>query len=228
VPAALHAEDGELTVVCFDEFQDLLTADGRLDGLVRSVIQHHGDAAAYVYAGSAPSLIAELFSDRERPLYGQARPLELPPLPEAETVRDVSVLLEADGLPAGPEVAQIVRFAAGHPQRTMLLAHHLYNLRAEGVAQGLAHEALERALVETQDVHQAVWDALDRPSRAVVLALADGQAPTGSRVAAEHRMPRSTLQAALAKLVAAQQHAVRDAGGPRLLDPLLAEWLRRR
>src|SRR5439155_19308313 len=38
VPAALHTEDGELTVVCFDEFQDLLTADRRLDRLVPSVI----------------------------------------------------------------------------------------------------------------------------------------------------------------------------------------------
>jgi hypothetical protein len=77
-------------------------------------------------------------------------------------------------------------------------------------------------------VHQAVWDALDRPSRAVALALADGQAPTGSRAAAEHRIARSTLQAALAKLVRAQQHVVRDESGPRLLDPLFAEWLRRR
>jgi hypothetical protein len=228
VPAALHAEDDGLTVVCFDEFQDLLTADGQLDGLVRSVIQHHGDAAAYVYAGSAPSLIASLFSDRERPLYGQARPLELPPLPPAETARDISAALTADGLRAGPEVAQIVGFGGGHPQRTMLLAHHLYNLLADGVDDRLAPRALELALAETEDVHQAVWDALDRPSRAVALALADGQAPTGSRAAAEHRIARSTLQAALAKLVRAQQHVVRDESGPRLLDPLFAEWLRRR
>lgn len=228
LPAALHAEDGGLTVVCFDEFQDLLTADGQMDGLVRSVIQHHGEAAAYVYAGSAPSLIASLFSDRERPLYGQARPLELPPLPGAEAARDISAVLGADGLPVGPEVAQIVAFAAGHPQRTMLLAHHLYNLLADGREDRLAHEALKRALHETHDVHQAVWDTLDRPSRAVVLALADGQAPTGSRVAGEHRIPRSTLQTALGKLVAAQQHAVRADGAPRLLDPLFAEWLRRR
>ena len=52
VPLRLYEAGGGLTVVCMDEFQDLLVADDALDGLVRSVIQHHGEAAAYVFAGS--------------------------------------------------------------------------------------------------------------------------------------------------------------------------------
>ena len=64
LPRVLHESDGGLTVVCLDEFQDLVSADRSLDGLVRSVIQHHGKAAAYVYAGSAPSLMRALFADR--------------------------------------------------------------------------------------------------------------------------------------------------------------------
>src|SRR4051794_16490498 len=123
LPAVLHAHDGDLTVVCFDEFQDLLVADDHLDGLIRSVIQHHGEAAAYVYAGSAPSLMRELFDHRERPFYGQARPLALPPLPPAETVEDIGRMLAEDGLPVTSAVGGIVGFARGHPQRTMLLAH---------------------------------------------------------------------------------------------------------
>jgi len=46
VPLALAQADGGLTVVCLDEFQDVLVADHALDGLLRSVIQHHGEAAA--------------------------------------------------------------------------------------------------------------------------------------------------------------------------------------
>ena len=52
LPRMLHEADGGLTVVCLDEFQDLVSADTSLDGLVRSVIQHHGKAAAYVYAAA--------------------------------------------------------------------------------------------------------------------------------------------------------------------------------
>lgn len=92
-----------------------------------------------------------------------------------------------------------------------------------------ALQAIERALRETRDAHQALWDALPRAERIVCVALADGQAPTGSRVAEEHRIPRSTLQDALDRLLSDGRQLQRDsAGAPYLLDPLFAEWLRRR
>lgn len=232
VPRTLAEADRGLTVVCLDEFQDLLVADDALDGLVRSVIQHHGEAAAYVFAGSQPSLMRALFSDQERPFYGQARPLELPPLPVAEAAADIAALLDADGLAAraGSAVDELLAFTGGHPQRTMLLAHHLYNVLDAGEpVDDPTLEAIERGLRETRDAHQALWDALSRVERLVCLALADGQAPTGSRVAAEHRVARSTLQDALDRLVTDGRQVQRTKkGAPYLLDPLLAEWLRRR
>ena len=232
VPLELGRADDGLTVVCLDEFQDLLIADDALDGLVRSVIQHHATTAAYVFAGSQPSLLRALFSDQERPFYGQARPLELPPLPPAEAAEDIARLLERDGLlkKAPTAVDELLAFTGGHPQRTMLLAHHHYDVldRDEGSADP-ALTAIERALTESRDAHQALWDALPRVERIVCVALADGRAPTGTRVAEDHRLARSTLQAALDRLLADGRQVARDgAGTPRLLDPLLAEWLRRR
>ena len=232
VPRALAERDGGLTVVCFDEFQDLLVADDSLDGLVRSVIQHHGETAAYVFAGSQPSLMRALFSDQERPFYGQARPLDLPFLPMAEAAADIAALMDADGLltRAGNAVDELLAFTRGHPQRTMLLAHHLYNV-LDGVEEvdDATLEAIELGLRETHDAHQALWDALPRVERLVCLALADGQAPTGTRVAEEHRVARSTLQDALERLLAdGRQVRRRRDGSPYLLDPLWAEWLRRR
>jgi hypothetical protein len=230
VPRTLHERDAGLTVVCLDEFQDLLVADDALDGLFRSVIQHHGPAAAYVFAGSQPSLMDALFSVHERPFFGQARPLELPPLPVAEAANDIESLLAADGLDGGAAVDELLAFTGGHPQRTILLAHHLYNLLDEPEPpDDIPAAAIERALVETRDAHQALWDGIGRTERVVVLALADGQAPTGSVVAGEHRVARSTLQEALERLLADERQVRRDPDGkPFLLDPLFAEWLRRR
>src|SRR5918994_546533 len=81
LPKTLHDRDGVPTLVVFDEFQDLLVARQAIDGVMRSRIQYHGDAATYVYAGSEPSMMRELFDKRERPLFGQADPLSLGPLP---------------------------------------------------------------------------------------------------------------------------------------------------
>lgn len=230
VPRMLHAADGELTVVCLDEFQDLLVADDAVDGLLRSVIQHHGEAAAYVFAGSQPSLMQALFSDQERPFYGQARPLNLPLLPISEATNDIEAMLSLDGLDPGAAVDELLAFTGGHPQRTMLLAHHLYNLLEQPAPpDDVSAAAIELALQETHDAQQAAWDGLDRNERLVLLALGDGQAPTGSIVAGEHRVPRSTLQDALERLARDQRHVGRDGDGkPHLLDPLFAEWLRRR
>jgi hypothetical protein len=171
-----------------------------------------------------------LVADRERPLYGQARPLEVPPLPTVEAADDIERLLRADGLDPGDAVDRLLRFTGGHPQRTMLLAHHLYELLDTGTeADDPAAAALELAVAETRDAHQAVWDSLARVDRLVLVDLADGRAPTGSTAAAEHGIARSTLQAALDRLLADGQHVTRGSDGrAALLDPLLGEWLRRR
>jgi hypothetical protein len=230
LPRVLHEADGGLTVVCLDEFQDLVSADRSLDGLVRSVIQHHGKAAAYVYAGSAPSLMRALFSERERPLFGQARPLAMPPLPTAETAEDLlRIAAEAEVALDSDDVRRVVDLCRGHPQRTMLVAHHLYELTAAGEdAADVAGLALERALAETADVHRTVWDSLSRADRAVLAALADGLAPTGTRAAKLHSTARATMQKALERLVAAEQHVVARESGPEIVDPLFAVWLARR
>jgi hypothetical protein len=230
LPRVLHDADGGLTVVCLDEFQDLLTADVTLDGLVRSVIQHHGRAAAYVYAGSAPSLMRALFAERERPLFGQARPLELPPLPAAEAVEDVlAIAAEQDVALDADAVRRVVDLCAGHPQRTMLVAHHLFELAAAGEDHAdAAAVALERALRETADVHRTVWDSLPRSERAVMSALANGLAPTGSRTSELHAIPRGTLQKALERLLAGEQQVALREDRPAIVDPLFAIWLARR
>lgn len=228
LPRHLNDRDQGLTVVCFDEFQDLLTVDDALDGLVRSVIQHHQHAAAYVFAGSEPTLMRALFSQQERPFYGQARPLELGVLPHAEAAEDLERLLRADGIEPGDAVDQVLAFTGGHPQRTMLVAHHLYEqLEAGSPPDTAVAAAIATALAETRDAHRALWDELDRNERIVLTALANGQAPTGVEVASEHRVSRSTLQRAVKRLASTERHLRRgDDGNWTLLDPLLGEWLR--
>ncbi|MEJ7892524.1 MAG: hypothetical protein WKF94_07765 [Solirubrobacteraceae bacterium] len=232
LPLRLHEADAGLTVIAFDEFQDLLIADTNLDGLMRSVIQHHGRAAGYVFAGSEPSLMRALFSEYERPFYGQASPLELGPLPLDEAVMDIEDALREAGLlaEAGGAVSEIVGFTGGHPQRTILIAHHLFEvLDEDGRHDDPAGAAIERALAATRDAHQALWDTMDRNARLVSLALADGEPPTSRRLSEEHRVPRSTLSDALDRLASDGRNVERpESGRPFLLDPLFAEWLRRR
>ncbi len=241
LPRATFQRDRLPTLVVFDEFQDLLAAGHGLDGLVRSHVQYHAEAAQYVYAGSHPSLMRRLFADRERPLYGQAEPLQLGLLPVDETLSELGLrFAELDRDPVGA-LHPLVQVAAGHPQRTMLLAHLLHRElvardsdgslattlpHSDGIA--LADAVVAAALSQTNEAHQAVWDGLATGKRAVLAALAAGVSPTGSRVAGAYGLARATLQSVLRDLDRAGQHLVREANTWRFVDPLLRLWVDRR
>jgi hypothetical protein len=243
LPLTLHDRDRMPTLVVLDEFQDLLSAGHGLDGLLRSHVQYHGDAAVYVYAGSQPSLMRKLFSDRERPLYGQAEPLELGPLPADEVLVELAERFDALGEDPQGALTPLAGVAAGHPQRTMLLAHLLHReltAREAGTTTlpegaevehiALADAVVRRALSMTHEAHQAVWDQMSGGKKAVLAALADGDSPTGTTTARRFETSRATLQSALRDLAREGQHVTRDveAGPWRYVDPLLELWVRSR
>ena len=92
--------------------------------MIRSEIQHHGDAASYVFAGSHVGMMRELFSDRRR---GLLRPGRACRPAAARRRRRRRVRLGAfRGRPAA-EVGPALGPAAGGftrpPPATMLLAH---------------------------------------------------------------------------------------------------------
>src|ERR1700759_5304306 len=51
LPCRLFERTGRRALIVFDEFQELLALEG-MDGVVRSHIQHHAEAATYFYSGS--------------------------------------------------------------------------------------------------------------------------------------------------------------------------------
>ena len=66
-PADEAREERRLSrLIALDEFQDVDKIED-LDGLIRSHIQHQGEVASYVFAGSEPGLMKQLFENKERP-----------------------------------------------------------------------------------------------------------------------------------------------------------------
>lgn len=111
----------------------------------------------------------------------------------------------------------------------MLLAYLLAD-RLAGGEQGtpaLAAQVIDDALERLQPAYQALWGQLGATDRALLAAVADGRAPSSPALAAEHKLTRRTLDLA-ARRLADQGHVIRRPRKTRLVDPLLAEWLRRR
>jgi hypothetical protein len=229
IPKRMFERTGTRTLVVFDEFQDVLTASDRADAVIRSEIQHHGDAASYVFAGSQLGMMRSLFADKRRALYGQARALDLSPLDPADVAAYLDRRFRATNREIGDALDPLLDLARGHPQRTMLLAHLLWERTAAGGRAGDEEwlAASDRAMVEVQDELRAIWTGLGAGQRRVLTAVAEnregiyaaGRRHGGSRGGA--------AKAAVDALIdAGEIHADPDARtGYRVVDPLLAAWV---
>jgi hypothetical protein len=229
LPVRLHERDGTRTLVVFDEFQDILATKEQADAVIRSEIQHHGDAASYVFAGSHVGMMRELFSDRRRAFYGQAAPVDLPPLSPTDVAEFVSDHFQRSGRRIGSALNPLLDVAQGHPQRTMLLAHVLWELTEEGeeVGEELWLSAFDEAMHYVRDELRATWSSLPTSQRRVLTAIAENR----EGIYAAGRRQGGSRGGAVRNAV----EALRDRGdivedetaiaGWRLVDPLLTAWV---
>lgn len=231
LPLKLHSKTGTRFAIAFDEFQVVLSAGDGLDGLIRSVIQHHGDAATYVFAGSHPGMMRELFASKRRPFYGQAAPLELGPLPDEALADYISGRFERDRRDPGPALGWLLDLVRGHPQRAMLMAHLLYEeTQPGGVADDEAWaRALEAAWPFLREDFERTWDSLSPLESGVVEAAVLATRGLTARDTRERfSLPAGSAATSAAKRLADQGILARDpsrATGYAPVDPLFGRWV---
>jgi hypothetical protein len=229
LPSALFDRNGTVSLIVFDEIQDVLSVTGA-DGKIRSVIQHQTEAATYGFAGSAPGVMQQLFADPKRPLLDQAVPKDLLPLPLEDVAAYVGGRFKKSGRDAGSALAPLVEFTRGHPQRSMMLAHYLWERTKRGATadEGTWIGALDQASHDSAPLMRAIWRALTTNERRVARALAVVRGALFSEeTAAAVGIKRTSIHRALESLVA-QADVIDESGRPRLTDPIFELWLQNR
>lgn len=229
LPAELFDRNGTTSLIVFDEIQDVLSVTGA-DGKIRSVIQHHGEAATYAFAGSAPGMMRELFAEPSRPLLDQAVPRSLAPLPINDVGDYIGLRFAQSNREPGTALAPLLEFTRGHPMRSMMLAHYLWRHTARGTTadEGAWLAALDQAAEDTAPLMHAIWRALSTNERRIARALAVTKTPVYSeQTAAAVGINRASIGRALESL--RDKADVIDVDGrPRLTDPLFEYWLQLR
>jgi uncharacterized protein len=231
LPKRVFKRSGGRTLVVFDEFQDLLRINSEVDGLLRSKIQFHRDEASYIFAGSEPGMLNQLFADRKRPLFDQARPIQLEPLSDEDLIKYIGERFEQTDRDAGEALEALLDLVRGHPQRAMLCAHHLWEQTPGGTTSDLetfygAVAAVDR---ETKEAFEKLWEDLsDKPNqRKVLAALANSQDSLYNRRTLEaFGLEKGSAENAVSALVGRGEVQRSDAGF-LIVDPLLERWLRR-
>jgi hypothetical protein len=215
------------TLVVFDEFSSIGHVE-HAAGVLRTHLQHHFQTIGLVFAGSEPSTMRMLFSDRAQPFYSQADLVEIGPLSNAAVVGIVGDGFASTERRAGPVPERIANFASGHPQRTMQLADATWRRVDPGEEATLDTwaDALDEVRQSTAAGLERLYSALREGEKAVLRVLAAGGSIFGAQ-AELLALAHGTAQHARRTLVD-RGHLRTAENGYHLVDPLFADWIAHR
>lgn len=227
LPERVHA--GERITVVFDEFQSLANIQGA-EALVRTYAQQQRGDASYIFAGSQPSMLARMFTDAARPFYGQAQLFRLDRIPTTVLATALLEQFDATGRDASAALGEVIALSEGHPQRAMLLAHLLWQRVSPGLpaTEATAGEVRAEALRRVENEVVALLDGLRAAEVKTVRAVVEYGTPLAARAVRDLNLPKTSAQYA-AETLADRAILERAPDGKwRVVDPLLALWIRNR
>lgn len=215
------------SLLIVDEFSSISRVDGAA-GALRTALQHHYRDLGIVFAGSHPSMMRTLFTSRPEPFYAQADLVEIGRLPLAVVVDLIAAGFGGTGREAGSAGGLIADFAGGHPQRTMQLADACWRHTPEG---GTLDDtgwtaALDEVRRSAEDGLERLYSSFPEGQRDVLRAVARSGRVYGREADLLALSTGSATHARKALLDSGDLVAVED--GHAVVDPLLADWLRRR
>jgi hypothetical protein len=229
LPGQLAAERGRRVALVFDEFQEIVKLDRHLIALMRSVFQEQAEVA-HVYLGSRRHMMEQIFNDEHEPFWRSAKQMELGVIAPGLFAEFLSTRFATTGKGIEPRVVDaLLAITHAHPYGTQELAYALWEVTPDGVsatAEDLA-SALRRVL-RAENAHFArIWERAPKAQRVLLEALAaqpGGQALSVAYRRAHNLPGPSSIQRALEALVE-DELVTRFAGGYRIAEPFLAEWI---
>ncbi|MGZ4411893.1 MAG: hypothetical protein ACXVY8_07120, partial [Gaiellaceae bacterium] len=217
---------GHRALIVVDEFQDIVKV-GSMDAVLRSHIQHQGEVASYIFSGSEPGMMRQLFEDKARPLYGSAAPMRLHSLRDEDIAGYVSERFQGSNRAAGEGLNPLLRTAKGHPQRAIYLAHRLWEEVPEGETATFEHwqRAHATALAELEPEFDAHWRSFGTSEQKALRAVIAGEgSPLRAAVLRQLEVEKTTIHNAVQRLAASAEVELADRKYT-IVDPLFAEWI---
>lgn len=242
---ALHAQLRALAklddrlVICFDEFQRLNRCPGEPLALIGSALmgQNIGNVSLLL-TGSIREYLEMLLNNSREPLFNQATKMQLPALGRAEFREFLTFHFDATQREIEEEaISHLLDITGAHPKRTQQLAWAAWRrpgkqpLTAADVSaafddliedQQADFAVVEDSLAGGEEAEATEWKTLcllaDNPAANLASGKLAESYGLGSRTSASRAMTRLQRRGLVES---------RDKSW-RIIDPFLAEWLRRR
>jgi hypothetical protein len=231
LPAELGVERGRRTALVLDEFQEIVDLDPHLPKLMRAIFQKQPEVA-HVYLGSKRHVMERIFNDANEPFWRSAKPIELGRIPADLFSEFLQARFEQTGRGADREtIARLLTLTGGHPHATQELAYFLWQETPAGeTASAERLEVALEAVLRAEHAHfTLLWEEAARVQRLVLQALArEAGHPQTKSYRDRHGLPSvASVQKAL-RALEQREIVAGERGAYLIVEPFLAEWLRRR
>jgi hypothetical protein len=232
LPGKIAAERKRRVALVFDEFQEIVGLDRNFPNLMRAVFQTQPEVG-HVYLGSKRHVLERIFNDKNEPFWRSAKQVELGPIAPSKFAPFIRKRFDQTEKAITPDaLARLLEITAGHPYATQELAYAVWQLVPSGhhAFPDDVEAALEQVLRSEHNHFANIWDEAPATQRLLMLALAEepAEAVYSAAYRDRHELPGpSTVGIALQALERKEIAGRADDGSRVLVEPFLAEWLRR-
>lgn len=172
------------TVLVLDEFSAIAPLTG-VAAKLRTGLQHHYADLGLVFAGSAPSTMTMLFTDRAEPFHTQADLVRIGPLDR--TAAAATAIIDdgfaATGRKAGLTASRAMLLTGGHPHRLMQVADAVWMMTPAGneAHDQNWHDGLTMLRRNLEEGMQRIHDTFPLGHQRVLRLVAHGESPHGGK-----------------------------------------------
>ncbi len=226
---ASSATAGRRVVIACDEFQQVAAVPG-LEAEIRTELQTH-EHTTYIFSGSQPSLLRDMFADSKRPFYAFGEHVPIDRISSADLHAFIAGRFATTGLSiAEAVITDVVSAANGHPHFAQYFAATAWDLRRAGQtdAEALIEGWRARVIGGLDPAFRMTFDDLSKSQRAVLVHLArhGSEALFATRTRYEHGLGSSSTMATALVALTRRDILQRHGGGDyRFTDPSFAMWL---
>jgi uncharacterized protein len=232
LPGKIAAERKRRVSIVFDEFQEIVGLDRNFPNLMRSVFQLQPEIG-HVYLGSKRHVLERIFNDKNEPFWRSAKQMELGPIAPAKFAPFIRKRFDATEKAITSEALdRLLGITAGHPYATQELAYAVWQLVPSGhhAFPDDVDTAVEQVLRSEHNHFARLWDEAPAAQRLLMLALAEepAHAVYSAGYRERHDLPGPSSVGIALQALEKKEIAGRTSEGDRcIIEPFLAEWLRR-
>ncbi|SNZ08965.1 hypothetical protein SAMN06265182_1434 [Persephonella hydrogeniphila] len=227
IPFLYATKNNANIAVIFDEFQEVENLG--LEKEIRTVIQNHGRNVSYVFSGSKKSILAQIFSDKDRPFYKSVKKFPLKEIPLEEWVPFIQNKFEKTGKKIDKEIIkEVFSICRGFPYYIQHICYVLWEVSKEEAKKEDLDYAISLVLEREEDTFWEEWTNLPPTQKKAlkILIYTNGKNIYSKDVLFEFEITASQLKRSVEQLLK-KDIITKEKGIYQIIDPIMELWIKR-